>query len=163
MEWHTLKNVNSCLSTNIYYYLETSGGQSSYLLLNVVHFLTPLLFRHLWQLKTVIFLHWCLIRALLLVSSVQTFSKSNWERLRRVVWIQWKSRFQIHIYYSWQQWKCITIYNTTEFNLHQKHLLQMHKYVFEQCRKFKTLNNIDIYIIFSFYTLLCLPFKSCPL
>ncbi len=27
-------------------------------------FSTPVLIRHLWQLKTVDFLHWCLIRAL---------------------------------------------------------------------------------------------------
>jgi hypothetical protein len=31
------KNVNSYLNTNIYFYLETSGGQSSNLQLNVVH------------------------------------------------------------------------------------------------------------------------------
>jgi hypothetical protein len=37
MEQHTLKNVNNCLNTNIYSYLETSGGQSSNLYLNVVH------------------------------------------------------------------------------------------------------------------------------
>jgi hypothetical protein len=58
MEQHTLKIVNSCLNTNIYSYLETSGGQSYNLYLNVVHFLTPVLIRHLWQLKTVVFLHW---------------------------------------------------------------------------------------------------------
>ncbi len=29
-------------------------------------FSTPVLIRHLWQLKTVVFLHWCLIRAVLL-------------------------------------------------------------------------------------------------
>ncbi len=28
MEQHTFKNVNNCLNTNIYSYLETSGGQS---------------------------------------------------------------------------------------------------------------------------------------
>jgi hypothetical protein len=39
MEQHTLKNVNNCMNTNIYSYLETSGGQSSYTYLNVVHFL----------------------------------------------------------------------------------------------------------------------------
>jgi hypothetical protein len=38
MEHHTLKNVNKCLNTNIYFYLATSGGQSSNLHLNVVHF-----------------------------------------------------------------------------------------------------------------------------
>jgi hypothetical protein len=34
----SFKNVNNCLNTNIYSYLETSGGQSSNLNLNVVHF-----------------------------------------------------------------------------------------------------------------------------
>jgi hypothetical protein len=34
----SIKNVNNCLDTNIYSYLETPGGQSSNLYLNVVHF-----------------------------------------------------------------------------------------------------------------------------
>jgi hypothetical protein len=38
MEQRTLKIVNNCLNTNIYAYLETSGGQSYNLYLNVVHF-----------------------------------------------------------------------------------------------------------------------------
>ncbi len=38
MEQHALKNVKNCLNTNIYSYLETSGGQSSNLYLNAVHF-----------------------------------------------------------------------------------------------------------------------------
>ncbi len=38
IEQHTLKIVNNGLNTNIYSYLETSGGQSSNLYLNVVHF-----------------------------------------------------------------------------------------------------------------------------
>ena len=38
MEQHALKNVNNCLNTNIYSYLETSGGQSSNLYLNVGSF-----------------------------------------------------------------------------------------------------------------------------
>jgi hypothetical protein len=37
-EQHAIQNVNNCLNTNIYSYLETSGGQSSNLYLNVVHF-----------------------------------------------------------------------------------------------------------------------------
>ncbi len=32
------KNVKKCLNTNIYSYLETSGGQSSNKFINVVHF-----------------------------------------------------------------------------------------------------------------------------
>ncbi len=39
MEQITLKNENYCLNINIYFYLETSGGESSNLFLNVVHFL----------------------------------------------------------------------------------------------------------------------------
>ncbi len=35
MDQHTLKNVNNCLNTNIYSYLEASGGQSSNPYLNV--------------------------------------------------------------------------------------------------------------------------------
>jgi hypothetical protein len=38
MEQGALKNVNNYFKTNIYSYLETSGGQSSNLYLNVVHF-----------------------------------------------------------------------------------------------------------------------------
>jgi hypothetical protein len=38
MEQHTIKNVNIGSNTNIYSYLETPGGQSSNLYLNVVHF-----------------------------------------------------------------------------------------------------------------------------
>jgi hypothetical protein len=38
MEQRALKNVNNYLNTNIYSYLETSGGQSSNLYLNVVQF-----------------------------------------------------------------------------------------------------------------------------
>ncbi len=67
MELSALKNVNNCFNTNIYYYLELSGGQSSILYLNVVHFLTPVLIRHLWQYKTVVILHWSLKCAVLLI------------------------------------------------------------------------------------------------
>jgi len=35
---HVFKNVNYCLNTNTYSYLETSGGKSSNLYLNDVHF-----------------------------------------------------------------------------------------------------------------------------
>ncbi len=38
MEQRTLKNVNNHFKTNIYSYLETSGGQSSNIYLNVIHF-----------------------------------------------------------------------------------------------------------------------------
>jgi hypothetical protein len=57
MEENTLKNVKKCLNTNIYCNLETSGGISYKLYLNFVHFSTPVLIRHLWQLKAVVFQH----------------------------------------------------------------------------------------------------------
>jgi hypothetical protein len=38
MEQRTLKNVNNYLTTNIYSYLEISGGQSSNIYLDVVNF-----------------------------------------------------------------------------------------------------------------------------
>jgi hypothetical protein len=38
MEQRDFKNENNCLNTNIYSYLETSGGQSSNQYLNAVHF-----------------------------------------------------------------------------------------------------------------------------
>ncbi len=66
MEQQALKNVNNCFNTHIYSYLETSGGQSSNLYLNVVHFSTRMLIRHLFLLKTVVFLHRCLIPVVLL-------------------------------------------------------------------------------------------------
>jgi len=40
MEEHTLENVNNCLNTNIYSYLETYGGQSSNLYLDAYLFNT---------------------------------------------------------------------------------------------------------------------------
>jgi hypothetical protein len=70
MEKRILKDVKNCLNTNIYSHLETSGGQSSNLYLKVVHFLTPILIRQLWQLKTYVFLHWCLISTVMLLCEI---------------------------------------------------------------------------------------------
>ncbi len=50
MEQQALKNVKNGLNTKNYIYLKTSGGQSSNLYLNAVHFPTPALIRHLLQL-----------------------------------------------------------------------------------------------------------------
>ncbi len=61
MEQHALKDINNCLNTTIY--LETSGGQCSNPYLNVGNLLTPGLITNLWQLKTAVFLHWCLLCA----------------------------------------------------------------------------------------------------
>jgi hypothetical protein len=41
MEQHALKNVSNCLNTNTYSYLDTSGGHTSNLYLNVVIFSAP--------------------------------------------------------------------------------------------------------------------------
>jgi hypothetical protein len=38
IEQRASKNVHNCFNTNIYTYLETSGGQSSNFYLNIVHF-----------------------------------------------------------------------------------------------------------------------------
>ena len=70
MEQRDLKNLNNCLNTNIYSYLEKSGGQSSNLYLHVDHFYTHVLIRRLWQLVTVVFLHWCQICLALLCASL---------------------------------------------------------------------------------------------
>ncbi len=61
MEKRALKNVNNCLNTNVYSYLETPGGESSNLYYTIVYF-----FMHLLHLKTVVLLHWCLICGVLL-------------------------------------------------------------------------------------------------
>jgi hypothetical protein len=79
MDQRTFKNVNNYFHTNIYTFSETSGGQSSNLYLNVVHFLTPVLIRHLWQLNTVVFMHWCLIHAVLFPSYMLNFAKIYFE------------------------------------------------------------------------------------
>ncbi len=79
IEQHALKNVSNYLNTNFFSYLETHGGQSSNLYINVVHFSTPVLIRHLWQLNTVVFLHWCLICALLLSRRLTVLNDFSWE------------------------------------------------------------------------------------
>jgi hypothetical protein len=48
----------------MYSYLETSGGQSS----------NPYFNRNLWQLKTAVFLHWCLICAVPLKKLFSSFT-----------------------------------------------------------------------------------------
>ncbi len=75
MEQHALKNVNNNLNTNIF--TLTFGGQSSNLFLNVAQFFMPVLIRHLWQLKTVVFLHWSLIFAILLSRQHKTLMLSS--------------------------------------------------------------------------------------
>jgi hypothetical protein len=62
IQQHALRNMSNCLNANIYSHLGTSGGQSSKLYLNVVHsFNASVKIRHLWQQKSVVFLHRCLI------------------------------------------------------------------------------------------------------
>ncbi len=57
------KNVNNYLNTNIYTHLGTKF-LSIFKCSSI--FSTPVLIRHLWQLKTVVFLHWYLICTVLL-------------------------------------------------------------------------------------------------
>ncbi len=64
------KKCKNGFNTIIYSYLETPGCQSSNLYLNVVHFLTPVVIRHLWQLKRLVLLHCCLIGVVLLKNTV---------------------------------------------------------------------------------------------
>ncbi len=62
LEQHALENENSCENTKITFYLATSGGQNFNPYLNVFFiFSTPVLIRHLRQLKTaeVVFLVMC--------------------------------------------------------------------------------------------------------
>ncbi len=61
------KNVNNCWNTNMYSYFETSGGKFVIYILMLYIFSMPVLIRHLQQLKTVVFLHWCLMHTVLLV------------------------------------------------------------------------------------------------
>jgi hypothetical protein len=58
-----IARFKKCQNTNIYSYLETSGGENSNLYLNVLHFFnTSVCIGHMWQLKTVVLLHRCRIR-----------------------------------------------------------------------------------------------------
>ncbi len=61
-----LKNVNNCLNTNTYSYLETSCGQSSNQYINVVHFFSTSVNQILVAAKAVVFLQLCLICIVLL-------------------------------------------------------------------------------------------------
>ncbi len=69
------KNVNNCVNTNINSYLETSGDLSNNQYWMLFIFSTPVFIRHLWQLKTVVFLHWCLI-----CTEIWSMCASVWER-----------------------------------------------------------------------------------
>ncbi len=66
MEQHALINVNICLNTNIYFYFETSGGQSSILYLNIAHFYSAVLFstepRLAWAHNSLYFVIMCIFK-----------------------------------------------------------------------------------------------------
>ncbi len=62
-----LKNVNNCLNTNIYSFLETFSGQSSNLNLNIVHLFNTSVnrivnIRHQCRKTAVLSCHSCLIK-----------------------------------------------------------------------------------------------------
>ncbi len=73
----TLKNVNSCLNTNISFYLETSGGLNFNLYLNVVHFFNS---RFLWKLKIVVYMYRCLIHVLQTKNKTICFASASVEK-----------------------------------------------------------------------------------
>jgi hypothetical protein len=77
MEQSAFNNINNCLNTNIYSYFETSGGQSSNLHLDIVYFFNTMLIRHVWQLKKIVSLKWCLKCAVLNSQSPALFSCTN--------------------------------------------------------------------------------------
>ncbi len=71
MEQYALKNVNNCLSINIYSYLERHLVVKVLIyILMLFIFSTSVFIRHLWQLKTVVFMHWCLLCAGALVYKI---------------------------------------------------------------------------------------------
>ncbi len=70
MEQYALQNVNNYLNTNIYSHLETSGGQSSNLYLNVVHFLNTSVNKTSVAALDSFSLNWCLKHAVLLLPGV---------------------------------------------------------------------------------------------
>ncbi len=72
MEEHTLKKCKQLLEYQNEIYIETSGGQNSNSYSSIVHFSTPLLVRHRWQLNTVVSLHSCLLFAALLLMLVDS-------------------------------------------------------------------------------------------
>jgi hypothetical protein len=87
------------LNTNIYSNLETCGGQSYKPIFKCCFFWsTTVLIRHLWQLKTVVFLHWCLIHAIILIWSVQTLKLCflGKERIRNMLLKVLKYRYLWH-------------------------------------------------------------------
>jgi hypothetical protein len=67
MEQRTLKNVKNCLNTKNYSSLETSDDQSYNLYLYEVHFFNTSVNLPSVAAKTIFFMHWCLICAVLLL------------------------------------------------------------------------------------------------
>ncbi len=73
-------------------------------------FSTPVLIRHLWQLKTVFFLHWCLIFAVLLVSLCSTLTAHvcslsmwmKWSLWREVVILLYGLIYHVLIRHLWR-------------------------------------------------------------
>jgi hypothetical protein len=59
-----MKPLNSCLNTYIYSYLDTFGFNT-------------IVIRHLWQFKTVVFLHCCLIHTCCSITTMLSYSVRN--------------------------------------------------------------------------------------
>ncbi len=98
MEQSALKNVNNCFKTNFYSCLDSSVGKSYNLYLNTAHCSTAVLIRHPWQLKTVVFLNWCLISSVLLGVNQLIQKMPNSEELfaRQPTKLIFAKKFKVH-------------------------------------------------------------------
>ncbi len=80
MEQLAFESVKNWLNTNIYSYLQTSGGKILIYILMLFIFSTPVLIRHLQKLKAVVLLHWCLTSAIILRQLVFLYNYSHRHR-----------------------------------------------------------------------------------
>jgi len=70
MEQHTLKNVNICKNTKILLLISDIWWLKFKYIFNFHLFFDTRVFRHLWQPKTAVFLHRCLLHSVLLNKTV---------------------------------------------------------------------------------------------
>ncbi len=82
MKLHSYKNVNNCLNTHNYYYLRDIQVKVLISIYFLFMFSATVLVRHLRQHKTVVFLHQCLIHAVLL----SLFNRNNGGTFFFVIW-----------------------------------------------------------------------------
>jgi len=61
-------------------FLRDFGWPKFFSIFNCCSFLTPVLVIHLWYLRTVVFLHWCPICAVLLQSNLKNTERVIWKK-----------------------------------------------------------------------------------